>query len=765
MALNPAENPEGIGHKMGDRRRLDDSQRLQVLLAQLDDPDRDPTADAELRASIARLQGKVGDAPPAQPRIVEFQGKVHEFPAQATDEDIRAALESLAAAPAASTASQRDVRAAEPRPTPMEDQKEKEDRFEAALMKYIQETGGAIPPGKNIRQAVSEWSGIQDPAETRQQAEVAEVGEGGDLQYGNSAAYQLGKPLAAIAGFSYGGPAGATGAEAVVRLVSLASNLKKAVDAGAITEDRAAEIMAKEMAKGTAEDAAFNVGLPVLGQVLAKVPGVRWLIDKVAARLGASGPAADEAAQRARALEKLGKQAPTPAGKQAVDEIGKRTEQSGVIPTPGQVTGEVSYGEKVARKGTPHPFAKQSEEIEGAVEGMRQDLVNPSVQPSAQGLGEQILQTVKDTQKAVKTRLRPTFQEADNLGVRVDLDPVLVRAKAALAADKAVPGGKLSPAERADLESLVAQLDEAGGKGVSAEAALDFISRQKEKVRGLSADHKPTKFYETIVNGFSKDANAAYTQAAQGAGRADIVQKLTAAQNDYREMMGTVYAGVIEKALRKELVPEDIGRLLWQPGNVSEIGQFQKLLGITLREGSRNSAQVAKLQGDMARGFMQEAIRDVGSAAKWSETLAADPLKRRTWETLTATPGGSQLRGAMEVLEQAAKIAGRNSSELLKNEVIPLIAQRAAQGTMGVSNVSVKPGWIAGGLSITGLTKAMATAYTQGNKGVLNTMMRALRANSAGTAASAKALQEALPEIQKFAEANGIDVFVGQEEQ
>lgn len=763
MALNPAENPEGIGSRVGDRRRLDAPQRLQILQAQLDDPDRDLTADAELRQSIARLQRTV-DAP--QPRLVEFQGTVHEFPAQATDDDIRAALEQIT--PAAPAASQRDVRAAEPQPSPMEAQKEKEERFEEARKRFIQETGGALKPGQGIRQAVAEWSGIQDPDVTRGQAEIAEVGEGGDLQYGNTAPYQGGKVLASIGGFATGGPAGATGAEALVRLVALTSNLKKAVDAGAITEDRAAEIMAKEMAKGTAEDAAFNVGLPLLGQVLAKVPGVRPLIDKVAARLGAAGPAADEAAQRARALKKLGDQAPTPAGKQAVEEIGKRTKE--VIPTPGQVTGEGGWAENASRAAHPSAFKKPEAEIAGAVEGMREDLVNPSVQPSAKGLGEQITQAAEDVQKAVKTRLRPTFEEADSLGVKVDLDPVLVRAKAALAADAAVKGGRLKPAERADLERMVAEMEGTSQSGLarntqsSAEAALDFISRQKEKLRAVTADGKPSQFYDTILNGLAKDADQAFSRAAQGAGRGDIVQKLAAAQTDYREMMSTVYDDAVKQALKKN--PEDVGRLFWTSGNVSEIEQLQKMLTLAQREGSMAGGAAKKLSRDMIRGFLQEAVPTLESAAKWSETLKANPLKRRTWETLTAAPGGAQLRGAMEVLEEAAKISARGNQQLLGESYIAL--QRAARGGLGVSYVTgvIHPGIAVAGLSIDALTRMAATAYTQGNKGILNTMMRALRANSAGTAASAKALQEALPEIEKFAAANGIDdIFVGQQEQ
>ena len=62
-ALPPDRNPEGIGHTMGDRRRLSDQQQLDVLRAQLTDPDRDPRSDAELNRAIASLERRMGAAP------------------------------------------------------------------------------------------------------------------------------------------------------------------------------------------------------------------------------------------------------------------------------------------------------------------------------------------------------------------------------------------------------------------------------------------------------------------------------------------------------------------------------------------------------------------------------------------------------------------------------------------------------------------------------------------------------------------------------
>jgi hypothetical protein len=65
------------------------------------------------------------------------------------------------------------------------------------------------------------------------------------------------------------------------------------------------------------------------------------------------------------------------------------------------------------------------------------------------------------------------------------------------------------------------------------------------------------------------------------------------------------------------------------------------------------------------------------------------------------------------------------------------------------------------GLTIAAVVKMMGTAYAQGNKGILNMIMRSLRASSAGTAAGAKAAQAAWPELQRFAAENGIDLSAG----
>lgn len=677
------------------------------------------------------------------------------------------------------------------------DQKAK--AFEDAIKRFNVETGGRLKPGQNIRQATAEWAGMPDPEPERQAAEIEELRQGGDVQYGGSVPYIAAKTLASMGGFATGGPAGATAAEGAVRGAALAANLKKAVDAGAITEDRAAEILAKDLAAGMVEDAAWNVAVPVLGVILRKVPGVQSLVQKVARKIKPVGAPAEptmEAAQRATKVEQRAALAPDSNTAIAVKSLSARS--GDFLPTPGQVTGKAGAAESTARIASLNTFDEQQEALRKAAEGLRGDVVAPAGQPSREAIGTTVQNLAEETQKALKNRLRPTFQAADQMGVGVDFSPVLARAEAALAADATVPGGRLVAQEREALATLVKDIKaltspavparapgqvasgllDAGGAPimratpgvaavpgtpplVPAEQALDFISRQKERLRAVTADWKPSKFYETIVGGLTKDADAAFTAAAAKAGKPEVVTALRGAQSQYREMMEAVYEDAVKAALKKN--PEDVGRLFWQRGNVSEPKQMQKLLQLAIRERNMTPEAARELSDAMTRGFMQEAVPNVGAAAKWSQTLREKPGLRDTWEALTNTPGGRELRSAMGVLEEAAKIAERGNPEMVGAAMAAIPVRRAASWGVGVSLVTggFSPVMAVTGLTVAGMLKMMATAYAQGNKGVLNTVMRAMRAAGAGTAASTKVLQETLPKIEQYAAEHGIeDIFV-----
>lgn len=664
--------------------------------------------------------------------------------------------------------------------------------YEQAVMDWRQKNISRLTPsGKTIEQLVTEDTGLEDPRtdEARTKAMIEELKAGGDLQY-ETPGYDVAKLGASVGGFALGGPFGAIGAEAGVRHLQLLQQLKKAVDAGAITEDRASEIALKEMARGTTEDAMWNIGIPVLGQALRRIPGVEGIVSRMLRQV--PGKALDE--QMARKVERLKKMTATPEQSKAVEELAARS--GGKLPTPGQVTGEAGGGEQYARIGAPGAFEKQQQALQQSVEGLREDTLMPPSQPSRYGIGETIQDVAEKTQAAMKKRLRPVFEAADQSGVQVDFTDVLARAKAALAKSETVPGGKLDPAEKAALSKIVDDLEglakpaapagaasqvptgmlDASGNPimktvpgapaqaavpprVGAEAALDFMSRQKETLRGLSADHKPTDAYEVLVKQLIDDADKSFGRAAMAAGKGNIVSDLSKAREQYREMMGTVYEDALKQTMRTNK-PEDVGRFFWQAGNVSEPQQLQKLLAIAQREGVASGADREALTKAMVRGFLQDAVPDVKAAANWSQMLKAKAGRRDTWEALTSGPGGAELRTGMGVLEQAAKMAERGDAEMVGPFLGSGLARRIRTFGPGISAGYglISPTTALVGLTAIEVSRLLSIAYTEGNKGMMNMITRALRARSAGTAVGAKAMQAAWPAIAAYAEQHGIQV-------
>lgn len=761
-----ATNPEGIGHTL-DKRRLTLYQHLTILKAQLTDPNRDTSnAEGQLQQEIAQVEKQIAALPP-EPHV----------------------------------ASQSDVRAVDQATmTPLENQNAKEAEFSKAMDEWMQTPAGQYYPGPEKRDMFAKLSGRRDPLLDRQAAEIEHLAQTGEPTLGNSTLYKVAKPAAAIAGFVGAGPIGGTGAELVVRYISIASNLDAAVKAGAIDKDQASEIFAKELVKGVGEDALFNFGIPIIGRVIAKIPGVKWLGDKTiqyikdkAAPLAtiASLPSGTPT-QLARVVASRAGKTDNPAAQQAVEELSSRT-AGGVVPTPGQVSGNASVLESAARVARPGTFEQAQQELAKAGEGMRQDLVNPAGQPRRVDFGKAVQEEAYAAEDAVKKRLRPAFDAADKLEVKTNLQPVADRIKVALAEDTAVPGKGLEPGERGYLESIVRDIENTGKPAVpaqdilsmtvdangnhvvigqtaaqaatpvqnTAQGTLDFISTLKAKLRA-TPEYKPTLPYERLLNDLMSKADTAYKQAAAGKGQ--VTRDLMAARADYHEMMNTVHTDAMQNVLKKSS-PEDVGGYLWQTGNVTELRQFQQTLAIAKREGTMSAQEAEDLSRKMTRGFMQEAIPDLKAAASWSETLASKPKLRDTWDELTSAPGGQQLRNGMEVLEQAAKIALRDNPAMLGEGSI--LMQRAAKGGLGISYVTgaFHPGFAVAGLGLYATARLMGTAYTHGDTGGIRLIAQALRSTGIGTPAAIKSFQSLLPELQKLSDKYDVpNIFVGNAE-
>jgi hypothetical protein len=656
-----------------------------------------------------------------------------------------------------------------------------------------------------------------------------------------------------------------------VRYLSLVENLQRAVEAGAIDEARAAQIMRDSLTKGAATDAAFNFGLPIVGQGIGwlakKVPAAKWL-RQVADAVIPKGATID-AAKQAK-VDKLAGKAATPERAQAVRELAKRTDAD-FVPTPAQIKGESGAVEATVNKAFPAPFERQEKALDAASEKMRRELLYPDGQPTRQTIGERIVDIAENAAKAVKTRLRPTFNAADNLGVRVDFGEVEKMARDALAKAERVPtntpqqvkevealrklvdwfetravrdGAAPLQEQKAELARLLASRDlarqewgkfksfearqqylgdnfypvpgqprvpgkysahperAAEGAAAAAEAeaiarkrladadallprigelqasigalegrpllkaedALDFMSAQKAGLRA-SPEWTPSTHFETFVNSLISKADEAYNVAAAKSGNANVVRDLNQARTEYRHMMETVFDDAMKQALKKGSSggPEDIGQHLWQNGKVSRIEQLDEMLKLGVKEKSLTADAAEAMRRDVTRGFLQEAVKNVDGAANFSKKLAENARLAETWDVLTRSPAGRQLKDGMKVLEEAAQMAKLRDSSKNYIPLLGVASGRAAQGGLGVSYVTgtINAGMAIAGLSIAGMMKAMATAYTHGDRGAINLMTRVLKSYSAGTGASAQALKTLLPDLEGIAQKYGAeDIFV-----
>ncbi len=732
---------------------------------------------------------------PGVKRIM-FEGQEHVFPADFSDEEIQGALMALPAASKPATDAQ-PAGATDAQPqsaaTPWAAHKGKVDAFGKTTLDWIQATGGVLKPGQTVQQAVAEWSGTPDPSDTQAEAEQQHLAETGELVYGESVVYNAVKPIAAIAGFTRRGPMGATGAEALVRAVTLANNLKTAVDAGTINLEQAEDIFITEMGKGVATDAAFNYGVPLLGKAAAylgpKIPGVKALIDKVkpfmekaAAKaaqavtpdleilrrtLGTADDAAVPAADdvfRAEKIQRRQDLTDNPARKEAVKQLTDRAKAAGsdVIPTPGQVTGEAGRWETNVRKGSQITFDRADKVMEQSADDMLRAATTPEGQLERKYLGEAIHDVAEQTAVKMKQRLRPVFDEADSLGVKVDMSPVRLIASRERLANSKVPNGMLNPKEVAELDGIFEHLR--NKPLLTPEAVLDFISRRKEVLRNTTADWKPSQRFNVITDKLVEAAEREYAKAAKLIGRPEVTRKLLQANTEYRDTMSTVFTDAVRDALKKN--PEDVGRFFWQTGNISEIEQLHKLLSLANREGALGVAGAEKIKRDVARGFLQDGMKDLHSAAKWSQNLKENTKLRETWNLLTDNPDGKALRDMVAIVEQAAQIAEKNNLTLTGGTLQAI--SRASQGGVGVTYTQGKvssPGWFIGGLGLTGVVKAAATAYTNGQRGVINSIAKAMRLRDVGTPAATKAMQAEVQKIMAWAKENGVDLSEEQPEQ
>lgn len=664
--------------------------------------------------------------------------------------------------PAPIRASQADVRKSEP-PMALIEQEASERGWDAARRDYIKKHG-VLTKGKTQSQAITDATGLRDPAETRRDAEAQHAIDTGELIYGDSAFYNIAKPAAAIGGFAVKGPTGALGAEALVRATAIAYNLNAAMDKG-MDPEQAGDLFVNELAKGIGIDGLFNFGAPIIGHVIAKIPGVQRMGDAIQRAIARRMGASPKPGLRAQKLEELKRMTPDPKRKAAIGELAKRVPDD-TIPTPGQVTGKSGVLERRTYEAFPSEFEEQKEVLETAAEQFRKNVVDPNSQPTTQRLGEQIDRFVESTVKATKDRLRPTFEAANNANMVVDMKSIADIARDALRKNKMVMGrGKLTDAEVAHLKKIIDGYKFQPWR--NAEATLDFLSVQKEMLRKLNPDAQPSKLFSIVVGDMEKAAKASFDESARRTGQTGLVKTLEQAWRDYRVMNESAYTGAMKQVLKKGGdSAEDIGSYLWAKGKVSRIDDLDDMLKLGAREGVASQQAIDKLRRNVARGFLRQGVQNVDQAANWSKSLA-DPERRATWDALTRDPLGRSLRDSMEVLEHAAQIAAKTPAHQ-QSKFLGVPTSRAIGGGLGISWVTFgfNPVLFGAGLGLAGTTRLLATAYVHGDKGTINLIDKVLRLNSAGTGAAIKALQAALPELKAAADKyNVTDLFIPADEE
>jgi hypothetical protein len=76
-----------------------------------------------------------------------------------------------------------------------------------------------------------------------------------------------------------------------------------------------------------------------------------------------------------------------------------------------------------------------------------------------------------------------------------------------------------------------------------------------------------------------------------------------------------------------------------------------------------------------------------------------------------------------------------------------------------------KPQFLVGAIGYTGLMRAAATAYTRGESGVMNNIMKLARASTMNTTASSKVAQEAAKQVKEWADKNGVNLGSNDEQE
>lgn len=571
--------------------------------------------------------------------------------------------------------------------------------------------------------------------EAQREALLAEASKLAAGTTGRTLGGLAGGVLGGVGGAALGGWTGpgaiATGMAGSVAGTGLGSALGSAIDtrlATDITREEAIQRMKSGAVEDMAWDAAGNLILFGGGKVL-KLAGVTpaWLAGLKKSKILEG---ADDVTKRAVA--------------------GIEQRAGGARVAPMQITDEPGFLDRASKALAPDVYERQARQVKGAVETMRDELLQPTDPRAAQKLGQTVVDTAEDYVRGVKAETAPVFRAAGEAVVTVDARPVQEYAAEVLARAKGTLGerGNLRPGDIAWLQSIVD-----GRAGLSAQGALDSISELKRLARAETAEGVPPEYLKVVLKDMEKLLDSQYNVAIAGLKREgatkNLADELLAARQKYRVMNETVYDDTIKQALRSE--PENIGRMLWQSGQVSRIDDLKGLVDNALKQGTLKPLDAELLYRNVAQGFLEENLTSVERLAALSERLR-DPKFRRTFEALAdlSPATRSLLKDDMAVLSRAAKISMQNMPSTAPSTMFrmttPVVAGVTA-GTIASAGAAIP---------IMALLHALSVARTQQNKGVINQLHRLATLAPVGTPASQQAARELLIKLNPWLTANGI---------
>lgn len=529
----------------------------------------------------------------------------------------------------------------------------------------------------------------------------------------------------------------------VLKVTGASEALKKALqEAGANTNaKRMAKAMAEQRVAGESTD-ALKEGL--IGQELKD----RYLQAQGAREVGRNAKPNVFADNAQRVLMKnrglvdvLGQQQATASGIQ--DAARKLVTEEGRIPTKGQITGDPGLYERMLRLVGERQYNVYSKELGTIAETIRQKTLNEIDDDfiGRTSLGESLGTVQKKAKAALDTATKPVWEAARQANAAVDMEDVRLLIKKTLERDAASGNAILLPNERAYFERVLDTM--ASNPSWTAEAAQDFLSGAKARIRDLTQEGAPSKHMKATLIEVTEAADKKYLEAIGTVKDGALKKILLDTRKKYGEFMQDVYSDTMQKIVSKN--PERAGAEIFGGGHVTEVKEVRAALNKALETKGITQEEYDKLWSHVQRGYLERLAPNVESLATLQKRLTENPDLRRTFVEMThADP---KFLSRIQTLTSMAKVVERIPTESGFVQLLPAI------GGAVVGHMSAGPAGAAavgGGSAL--LKKALIRMSTSPRYADVVPAMRVLLAQAAGSKATISLTANRLAELRKAAE-------------